>query len=257
MLKLLMELYTCKNCINQFEGHFCNVCGQKPAHRLDIKHVLHEAIHVFTHADKGIFTFIRKVITHPGTMALEYVEGKRKKYFNPFQYLILIVGVTAFAISKSRVMEDTIGAITTQKGSARVIQFQHLVEGLFQKYFNIVLFTMIPFYAFFSKIFFRSKGYNYAENIVLQCYIQAQQNTIFATVYLAAYFLRSQFGGTPFMIFLLITGIILNGIACKQFFKVSLLQGILKTILVYICLEVVIIALTMIITFLYLTITKH
>jgi len=257
MLKLLMEQYTCKNCVNQFEGLFCNVCGQKPAHRLDIKHVLHEVAHVFTHADKGIFNFVKKVLTHPGTMALEYVEGKRKKYFNPFQYLFLIVGVTVFALSKSHIMEDTMNSVGAKKGSAELLRFQHIIETFIQKYFNVVLFLMIPVYAFFSKLFYKSKGYNYAENVVLQCYIQAQQNTIFAAGYLAVYFFRSQLGGMPFMIFTLVIGVILNGIACRQFFKVSLLQGILKTILIYICIEIVIIVSVMILTFFYLMFLKH
>jgi len=48
MLKLLMEQHSCKNCENLFEGRFCNVCGQKTAHRLDVSHIWHEVIHLFT-----------------------------------------------------------------------------------------------------------------------------------------------------------------------------------------------------------------
>jgi hypothetical protein len=48
---------------------------------------------------------------------------------------------------------------------------------IFQQYLNLFLFALIPVFSFFSWLFFRSKKYNYAENLVLQAAVQAQINT--------------------------------------------------------------------------------
>ena len=58
---------------------FCGECGQKTAlKRVNLHDVFHDAIHYFTHADKGIFTLLISLIKQPGLVAKEYVEGKRK-----------------------------------------------------------------------------------------------------------------------------------------------------------------------------------
>ncbi|MBL0358355.1 MAG: hypothetical protein IPP72_16450 [Chitinophagaceae bacterium] len=70
-----MYQLTCANCGNNYTGHFCNQCGQKQAHRYTVGHVLREIMHGFTHADKGIFSFAWQVLTRPGTIALDMVQG--------------------------------------------------------------------------------------------------------------------------------------------------------------------------------------
>jgi len=227
-----MEQLTCKNCGTQFELNFCNVCGQKPAHRLDVKHVLHEAVHVFTHADKGIFAFIPNILTRPGAMALEYVEGKRKKYFNPFQYLLLIVGVVVFLVVKSNMMEGMLDSTNVQGLSARQLATQKTFIGVMQKYFNVILLLFIPVFGFFSYLFFKKKKYNYAENIVLICFIQAQQNTISLMTFSLFFVFHTQTMMTVAMIFSFLISILTYGIGFKQFFKVSLFHGVLKAVLI-------------------------
>lgn len=74
----------CKNCGTAFEGKFCPNCSQKAAtHRLTLGHFIHETTHALTHTDKGILLLIKELFVRPGIVAREYVEGKRKKYFNP------------------------------------------------------------------------------------------------------------------------------------------------------------------------------
>lgn len=168
-------IHICKNCHNQYIGSYCNVCGQKTTHRLDIKHILHEAVHVFTHTDKGIFSLIPKILFQSGKVALDYVSGKTKRHFNIFQYLLIVVGIVTLIISKTRFMEATLETMNTLSGapiSAKMSATQKEIIGFFQKYINLVLFAFIPVFALFSWLFFKSKRYNYAENVVLQVAIQ-------------------------------------------------------------------------------------
>ena len=256
MLKLLMELYNCKNCGNQFEVNFCNVCGQKPAHRLDVKHVLHEAVHVFTHADKGIFAFIPNILTRPGIMALEYVEGKRKKYFNPFQYLLLIVGVVVFLVVKSHMMENMLDSTPTPGLTSKQIATQKAFAGIMQKYFNVILLLFIPVFAFFSYFFFKKKKYNYAENIVLISFVQAQQNTISLITFSLFFIFPTQTMMMVTMILSFLISFFTYGLGFKQFFKVSLFNGILKAIAVTLSVIISWFLIVAIGTFLFLLIRK-
>lgn len=73
---------TCPNCNNVFTGAFCNGSGQKITHRITMNHMLHDAMHVFTHTDKGFFHMFLQLFYKPGIVAHEYIlGGKRKRYF--------------------------------------------------------------------------------------------------------------------------------------------------------------------------------
>ncbi len=207
------------------------------AHRLNVRHIVHEAVHVFTHADKGIFSLIPMVLFRPGILALQYVEGKRKRYFSIFQYLILIVGVVTFIMAKTDFMENMAEAINPNltKSSARVQAVQHKWMSILQQYFNLFLFAMIPIFSFFSWLFFRSRRYNYAENFVLQAAIQAQINTYSLFLVLPmAFFSSKEFRSLVVVISMFIL-IVSYAVANRQFFKVSVVQALFKGLLVYIC----------------------
>ena len=226
----------CKNCGHYFRGLYCNRCGQKAAHRLDVKHVVHEAVHVFTHADKGIFPLIPAVLFRPGLVALDYVQGKRKRYFSIFQYLLIIVGIATYIVTKTHWIgeEDRIlGA--GRAAPSQVLVVQKEVTGLVQHYFNLFLFVMIPVFALFSWLFFRAKGYNYAENFVLQVAVQAQLHTYSV---LLIFPLMALLGGRGQGVIIPVALIIL--LAChttgnRQFFKVTVGQAFFKGLLVYLC----------------------
>lgn len=231
--------HVCKNCNHPFTGNHCNNCGQKVAHRLDTRHIIHEAVHVFTHADKGIFSLIPMVLFRPGVLALQYVQGKRKRYFSIFQYLILIVGVVTFIMAKTNLdIPEAINSDSTI-ASESLQAAQHQVMGFLQQYLNLFLFAFIPVFSFFSWLFFRSKGYNYPENFVLQVAIQAQINTYFFILILP---MAIVFGRNIQNVLLILSAILLfgcNTVANRQFFKVSVAQAFFKGLLVYICTNII------------------
>ena len=82
-----MTALNCSNCATPLDPAFkhCPDCGQSTAiHRFNIKHLVHEFLHAFTHTDKGALILLRDLVVRPSTVLREYiVEGKRKKYFNP------------------------------------------------------------------------------------------------------------------------------------------------------------------------------
>lgn len=181
----------CKNCGNDFEGNFCNQCGQNiVSGRFKLKEISHNFFHAFTHLDRGILFLVKELFFRPGIVAKEYLEGKRKKYFNPLQFLILGVAITTFiAINYSlfgpQVNPETIPDLTPQQKYG--LQFNNFIY----KYFNLIIFLSVPIMALYSRIVFKKSGYNYAENLIFNTFIAGERNIIYLLLTPFFYFFKS------------------------------------------------------------------
>ncbi|MBK8551685.1 MAG: DUF3667 domain-containing protein [Ignavibacteria bacterium] len=146
----------CKNCGCIFEGKYCNQCGQKLIEgRFTLKEILHNFFHNFTHLDKGILFLAKELYVRPGIVAREYIDGKRNKYFNPLQYLILMVAISMFITINFNLIgprPDPSLLSSTDTG----VRFSALISNFFYKYFNLVLFLTVPVSALFSWLFSKS-----------------------------------------------------------------------------------------------------
>lgn len=233
-----MQPANCLNCGYEHTGSFCSQCGQKETHRYTVGHVLHELVHVFTHADKGIFSFAWNIIRKPGTIALDLVEGRRKRYFNLFQYLLLVVGFVTFIMVKTDFMSAMMKNINTAnntKMSSDLASIQQEAGQLLQKYMNIFQMLLIPVYAFFTWLIIGRKKYNYAEHIVLHTAGSAQTNTI---ALITTPLLMLSMNPTLLSLQLFISfGIFIFSFALcyRQFFKFSILKSILYALLIFVC----------------------
>jgi Protein of unknown function (DUF3667) len=253
-----MEQTTCKNCDNIYTGPFCNNCGQKTPHRFTLSHIFHELVHVFVHADKSFLSLVPKILTRPGMVALDYVEGRRKRYFNLFQYLLIIVGISTFLMSQTHFIENmtkSLNTMTSTSVSARQMSFQEKSSAFMQKYMNIIQMILIPIYAFFGWLFLGRKKYNYAENIVLHTAITSQTSTFAALMYLPFVFVSSMNVLWFTSVFVIVT-IACYAIAYRQFYKLALGKSILFAFLIFSVAYFVQILLTVLITIVYLIIRK-
>lgn len=246
-------VHTCKNCGQDFEKQYCNACGQKAAHRLDVKHVLHEVFHVFTHTDKGILSFIPKILIQPGIVALDYVEGKRRRYFNIFQYLVIVVGLVTFLVNKTNYMESMSRSMGGADASAALNDFVKQMNGYIQRYFNLISFAFIPALSFFAWLFFKRKGYNYAEVSVLQTCLQAQSNTLSLFIFLPLLFLTPNSLHGVINLTSTVVVLVVHALGYRQFFKISWVRSVLASFLIYICFTI----LTAILVFLAAVIWKR
>jgi Protein of unknown function (DUF3667) len=238
-----MHPTNCLNCGQTIAGQFCGQCGQKEVHRYTVGHVLHELVHVFTHADKGIFSFAKNILIKPGTVALDLVEGRRKRYFNLFQYLLLIVGFTTFLVIKANFMGHVIQNVNTANGaelSKKLAAIQSEVGLLMQKYNNILQMLLIPVFAFFSWLLIgRQKKYNFAEVIVLHTASSAQTNTL-GILTLVPFLISDNNLLFTVIIFVSFAIMIFSFSLCyRQFYKLSVLKSVLYGILVIVCTYVI------------------
>lgn len=175
-----MESTHCANCGRELAPDFsiCPGCGQKTSiHRFTIPHFLHEFLHAFTHADRGAFVLLKELAIRPGVVLQEYiVEGKRKKYFNPFTLLLIILGFSVFMNSifhpfqkNQYITQAQMANAKTEEAKAiyqRITEGQAKVNAFMEKKTNIMTFITAPIMAFAFWLVFKGKKLNYAEHLV-------------------------------------------------------------------------------------------
>lgn len=186
-----MNNHTCQNCDHQFTGEYCNKCGQKIVHRITLGHIAHDLVHAFTHADKGFFYMMKELFKNPGKVAREYIlEGKRKRYFTPFQYILLIGAVATIVVVNSHYMENAVRAMNMSGDAVstkQAILMQKLTY-LQGKYYNILILIQLPFLSLSTFWLYRKYKYNYAEHLTLHTFITAQTTLIGMVLMIGLFF---------------------------------------------------------------------
>ena len=220
----------CKNCDNLITGNFCEHCGQKAdIHRITLPHVSHDFIHAFTHADKGFLLLIKMLITKPGIVAHEYLEGKRKKYFNPLSFLVITSAINAWISFRS----GYFGAAGDQPGRGNRRMPEIWVEAFRISNENgkiLTLILIVPLLAFLSWIFFKRSKYLFAETFVLNSFIVGESHVIRTLLFIPLFLLFPGYINlniAAFEILLLIYVIV----AYRQFFRQNIFLTIIKGIL--------------------------
>ncbi|MBV6478087.1 MAG: hypothetical protein HGGPFJEG_00834 [Ignavibacteria bacterium] len=223
---------TCKNCGNELNGMFCSNCGQKHIEgRFNLKDLLHNFFHAFTHLDRGILFLIKELFFRPGIVSAEYINGKRIRYFNPLQFLILAVAVSTFiAVNYSlfgpKINTDTISGI--EETQRFFLEFNVFIY----KYFNLIIFISVPVISVYSYLFYKSSGYNFAENLIFNTFISGERTVFYILLTPFLYFFKQHW----YIIigFYYIGWIFYFGFAYCQFFKGKTKHIILRYILLII-----------------------
>jgi uncharacterized protein DUF3667 len=86
------EVIRCASCEAELAGHYCQACGEPRAHQGDLalRHLLHDAVHEFTHVDSKIWRTLRALLFEPGRLTKEYWEGRRGSWIRPFRLYLTI-----------------------------------------------------------------------------------------------------------------------------------------------------------------------
>ncbi len=192
-----MNAKHCLNCASTLskEQNFCANCGQpSKIHRFTLSHFFHEGFHAFTHADKGLFYLLKELAIRPGTVAREYIAGKRKKYYNPFTFFLILA---AFFVLSASVSNSTntgpseksipVGIQKIQNHAAKKEAIAKFERGLkarefMAKHANIMSMIAVPFFAFYFWLIYYRKHYNFSEHLVANLMFVSFANLAFSLI---------------------------------------------------------------------------
>jgi hypothetical protein len=163
----------CRNCGVPFATgqNFCGACGQRTniQPRLTLRELGHDLVHAITHADHSIFALIRALLTRPGHVARDYVEGRRKRHFGPFAFLVITVGLAS--------------AVILISGIEWFQPFKHGPAGdILQRHINLVILAQAPLLAVFCAVLFRRERLSFAEHFVLAAYASGARALFLAVI---------------------------------------------------------------------------
>lgn len=118
---------------------------------------MHDLLHGVWHLEKGILFTLKEAFIRPGQAALDYIAGKRIRYYNVFYLSLLLIGLNIIVVhflQKFRATEN-LNASTdpTYEFLARNVKFAVL--------------AIVPLLALNAILFFRKLKLNLAEHLVV------------------------------------------------------------------------------------------
>jgi hypothetical protein len=215
-------MFTIMNCLNcgasvNENQIYCSVCGQQTnTRRLKFRHIMGEIVHAFTHADKGFFYLIKELAIRPGSVAREYIEGKRKKYFNPFNFLLIVAAVYAFFTIHFHVLDP---------------YDANPVSRFLSHYSNLILILGTPLLSFFSWLFFKNSKMNFSESLVFNAFLIGEINLFYDLIVAPLVLAFKPYYAVFIGIYILIW-VCYYCWACMYFFQQPALSSVIKGILI-------------------------
>lgn len=170
----------CKNCGAVTKDLFCAHCGQRTSvDKITFRETLNDLTNNLLSLRSPLFLTFKTLISNPGIMLREYLDGKRKKYYKPIPFFILCTLLYLFVrwiIDFDEYSEIPIGRNGNQMdlelfSRARDYMFQNIKSMAF-----ILVFTL----AAFTKLLF-AKKYTLAEYLAVSFYLNGFYS-LFATL---------------------------------------------------------------------------
>ncbi|HLO52849.1 MAG TPA: DUF3667 domain-containing protein [Saprospiraceae bacterium] len=157
----------CLNCGKKLTDKFCSGCGQKAdTKRITFKNLLYnDVIQGVFNLELGILYTAKQAILRPGQAALDYIAGKRKRFYNIFYLILLTIGALIFTNNMGDLFVDQSGELVTEKEYLN--EASEKLDKIISQKRNIILFLFVPFAAFNSLILFRKKKLNLSEHSIL------------------------------------------------------------------------------------------
>lgn len=152
---------TCANCGAVLTAKHCGQCGQheRGSRRLLTSHVLSQLLESLFDVESALPATFLGLCRHPGKVCLEYVNGRRRKYMNPFGYLLV-------AISAQLVIAAVVSLFLPAPAAEG--------EGVPDDWVTWALLALLAPLAGAWLLLFRESGRNFAENYVFGLYLLAQ-----------------------------------------------------------------------------------
>lgn len=114
----------CLNCGTQVEGRFCQQCGQENIiARESFWSLVTHFVYDITHFDSKFFGTMKVLLTKPGRLSLEYIQGKRNSQLHPIR-MYVFTSAFFFIIFFSLYKTDDIGKSSDEKQKEKLENLQ-------------------------------------------------------------------------------------------------------------------------------------
>ena len=141
----------CLNCQTYFKGNYCYNCGQEAVKgQLTFKELVTSINDCFFNLDSGILFTFKEVIFNCKAVVKNYLEGARKRYYNPFKFLLIMVTISVVIFAATKDIEGTTTFTATMESPDGNKNFSKEINEIIDKNVDLLKIFFLPFGIFFS-----------------------------------------------------------------------------------------------------------
>ena len=190
----------CSNCHAKTSGSYCQECGQSiSVHRITFHETLGDFFSSTFALEGPLLRTIKFLIVNPGLLLREFFAGKRKKYYKPVSFFVVLTAI--YLILRALIQYDPLeGQLppTFENSPPEILRIRKAAYYMVKNINNIMFFLVFAI-GLNHKAFFPKK-YNLAEYVTMGFYLSGVY-TLFGTIFM---FFREYVYPAPNQIALLI-----------------------------------------------------
>lgn len=216
----------CKNCGSSTQGKYCHNCGQRTSiNKVTFKETFQDFVDTVFSVNSPLLLTLKLLLTNPGKLFREYLSGKRKTYYKPVPFFILISVV--FVLIKALINFDPLQGVVMVGGKELDMNLFNNAAIFMAKNANNIIFIFVFTFSVMIKLFFYKK-YAFAEFIAVSFYVIGFYTIITTALMFFMKYVNSQLKMLPFMLMAIYVIY-----ALTSFFKTRSFLTIIKAIVAY------------------------
>ena len=187
----MAEQVVCASCGAAFESPFCPACGERRLdhHDLSLRHFVAHSLHDVTHFDTKIFRSLKVLVSEPGRLTADYVDGRRVGWLSPVQLFVMVNVIFFFVAPKLGLFRfgydyfagnehvllrvATKPALDAARGGRDVPEFRTEFDHAIDHPKRLLIFIMVALFAvLLAALLYRRKRY-FVEHVVFALHYYA------------------------------------------------------------------------------------
>jgi hypothetical protein len=229
----------CLNCGNPVPVRFCSHCGQDNSiSRLSVRRLFRYLVEDLFRLESPLLRTVVELSYRPGTVAVRYVRGHRRRYTNPLKYCLLAaaLSVITYLVWGAPLPDLDWSSVDSEPTEFWTMywnldpEFEHqLMEhmaGVLKRHTTLVTLLMVPILALLTRALHFRSGDNFAEHSVLALYVLA--HTVVVALPISPWVMAEAEWATVLYMFI---WFLLWIVACVQFFPGRKLSNGLRSIM--------------------------
>lgn len=191
----------CKNCETKVNGNYCAACGQKTSvDKVTFKETIQDLLDAIFSVNAPLLTTLKISVINPGKLFSEYLKGKRKKYYRPVTFFILMTVI--YLVIRGIINYDPFGSTILQVNDPTTSQL--LTKARNFMLFNIdkLLFVFIFGMGLMLKLFFYKKN-SLAEFLAISFFLMGTYTILTTLNMFYIRYIENSFQGINILIMLL------------------------------------------------------